>query len=62
MSVETKDVETQSETNVKQAVPFFMISSMEESLRFYLEGSSFVSRRVPVASSRPRLPLAAKRK
>jgi lactoylglutathione lyase len=31
-----------SETNVKQAVPFFGVSNMEESLRFYVEGLGFV--------------------
>jgi len=37
MSVEKKKV-----TNVKQAVPFFGVSNMEESLRFYVEGLGFV--------------------
>jgi len=27
--------------NVKQAVPFFHVSNMEESLRFYVDGLSF---------------------
>jgi lactoylglutathione lyase len=36
MSVENKTV-----TNVKQAVPFFGVSNMEESLRFYVEGLRF---------------------
>jgi lactoylglutathione lyase len=30
------------EVNVQQAVPFFMITSMEASLRFYVEGLGFV--------------------
>jgi catechol 2,3-dioxygenase-like lactoylglutathione lyase family enzyme len=29
------------ETNVKQAVPFFGVSDMEESLRFYVDGLGF---------------------
>jgi len=36
MSIEKKTV-----TNVKQAVPFFHVSNMEESLRFYVEGLGF---------------------
>lgn len=34
-------VEKQTQTNVKQAVPFFHVSNMEESLRFYVEGLGF---------------------
>jgi catechol 2,3-dioxygenase-like lactoylglutathione lyase family enzyme len=30
------------ESNVKQAVPFFRVSDMETSLRFYLDGLGFV--------------------
>jgi catechol 2,3-dioxygenase-like lactoylglutathione lyase family enzyme len=30
-----------SEANVKQAVPFFTVSDMEDSLRFYVEGLGF---------------------
>ncbi len=30
-----------SEPNVKQAVPFFMVTNMEASLRFYVEGLGF---------------------
>ena len=40
MSVETK-VETKTGTNVKQAVPFFGVANMEESLRFYVDGLGF---------------------
>jgi lactoylglutathione lyase len=29
-------------SNVKQAVPFFMVSNIEESLRFYVDGLAFV--------------------
>ncbi|MGB2591996.1 MAG: VOC family protein [Candidatus Acidiferrum sp.] len=36
MSEESKTV-----SNVKQAVPFFMVSDMEESLRFYADGLGF---------------------
>jgi catechol 2,3-dioxygenase-like lactoylglutathione lyase family enzyme len=31
-----------TEANVQQAVPFFRVSSMETSLRFYVDGLSFV--------------------
>ena len=31
-------LETRTAANVKQAVPFFRVSSMEQSLRFYIEG------------------------
>jgi len=34
-------VETKPQVNVKQAVPFFMVSSMEASLRYYVEGLGF---------------------
>jgi lactoylglutathione lyase len=34
--------ETKTKANVKQAVPFFGVSNMEESLRFYVEGLGFV--------------------
>jgi lactoylglutathione lyase len=34
-------VEKQTQTNVKQAVPFFHVSNMEESLRFYVDGLGF---------------------
>ena len=33
--------ETNAEHNVQQAVPFFMVSNMETSLRFYVEGVGF---------------------
>ncbi|MGA7382157.1 MAG: VOC family protein [Terriglobales bacterium] len=38
MNVETK---TDIKTNVKQAVPFFMVSDMQASLRFYVDGLGF---------------------
>ena len=34
-------VEKKTQTNVKQAVPFFHVSNMEESLRFYVDGLGF---------------------
>lgn len=34
-------VETVTSTNVKQAVPFFGVTNMESSLRFYVEGLGF---------------------
>jgi hypothetical protein len=37
----TMNLETKTETNVKQAVPFFGASNMEESLRYYIEGLGF---------------------
>lgn len=33
--------ETKAETNVKQAVPFFMVSNIEESVRYYVDGLGF---------------------
>jgi len=36
-----KEVSLMTEPNVQQAVPFFMVSSMEASLRFYVEGLGF---------------------
>jgi lactoylglutathione lyase len=33
--------ETRNQTNVKQAVPFFAVSNIEESLRFYVDGLGF---------------------
>ena len=33
--------ETNSDPNVKQAVPFFMVSNIEASLRFYVDGLGF---------------------
>jgi lactoylglutathione lyase len=33
--------EKKSDTNVQQAVPFFAVSNLEESLRFYLDGLGF---------------------
>src|SRR2546423_15194856 len=34
-------LETKTEANVKQAVPFFMVSNMEKSLHFYIDGLGF---------------------
>lgn len=33
--------ETKAEVNVKQAVPFFMVTDMQRSLKFYCEGLGF---------------------
>jgi lactoylglutathione lyase len=41
MSPETK-TETKAEVNVQQAVPFLMVTNMDASLRFYIEGLGFV--------------------
>ncbi len=38
-------VETVTSANVKQAVPFFGVSSMEASLRFYVDGLGFEMKR-----------------
>lgn len=35
------EIQTKTEVNVQQAVPFFMVSSMETSLRFYVDGLGF---------------------
>src|SRR5262245_15684807 len=35
------ETQTKIEANVQQAVPFFMVSSMEASLRFYVDGLGF---------------------
>ena len=35
------DTKTKTEANVQQAVPFFRVSSMETSLRFYVDGLGF---------------------
>ena len=40
MNVETK-TETKTATNVKQAVPFFRVTDMEKSVRFYVDGLGF---------------------
>jgi len=40
MDLATK-VETPTKTNVKQAVPFFRVANIEQSLRFYVDGLSF---------------------
>lgn len=43
MQLETPTItESPATTNVKQAVPFLMITSMEKSLRFYVDGLGFV--------------------
>ncbi|HLJ27765.1 MAG TPA: VOC family protein [Candidatus Angelobacter sp.] len=33
--------ETKTEVNVKQAVPFFLVANMEQSLRYYIDGLGF---------------------
>jgi lactoylglutathione lyase len=38
-------VETMTSANVKQAVPFFGVTNMEASLRFYVDGLGFKMRR-----------------
>jgi lactoylglutathione lyase len=35
------ELQTKTDANVQQAVPFFMVSSMETSLRFYVDGLGF---------------------
>ena len=41
VGVRNMSVEKKTQTNVKQAVPFFHVSNMEESLRFYVDGLGF---------------------
>jgi lactoylglutathione lyase len=45
MTLETQigkpEPETSTETNVKQAVPFFMVTNLEASLRYYVDGLGF---------------------
>ena len=41
MTPETK-TETKTEANVEQAIPFLMVTDMDASLRFYIEGLGFV--------------------
>ena len=38
-------IEIKVEANVQQAVPFFTVSSVEQSLRFYVDGLGFVMKR-----------------
>jgi lactoylglutathione lyase len=33
--------ESKVETNVKQAVPFFMVTNIERSVRYYVDGLGF---------------------
>jgi len=35
------NLETKTEPNVKQAVPFFSVSNIEESIRYYVDGLGF---------------------
>jgi lactoylglutathione lyase len=35
------NIETKPEGNVQQAVPFFMVSNIEESVRYYVDGLGF---------------------
>ena len=46
--------ETQSESNVKQAVPFFAVSNIEESVRYYVDGLGFEMRKKWIAEGRLR--------
>lgn len=42
MQLETRaETETSATANVQQSVPFFMVSNMETSIRFYVEGLGF---------------------
>src|SRR5512140_4034338 len=38
-------IKTKTEANVEQAVPFFRVSSMETSLRFYVDGLGFAMKK-----------------
>ncbi len=35
------NTETKTEVNVKQAVPFFLVANIEQSLRYYIDGLGF---------------------
>ena len=35
------NTETKTEANVQQAVPFFRVSNIEKSLRYYVDGLGF---------------------
>lgn len=50
--------ETMTSANVKQAVPFFGVTNMEASLRFYVDGLGFKMKRwwIPDAGSNHNLP------
>jgi catechol 2,3-dioxygenase-like lactoylglutathione lyase family enzyme len=39
------NTQTKTEVNVEQAVPFFAVSNMEQSLRFYMDGLGFQMKR-----------------
>ena len=39
------ETHTKTEVNVEQAVPFFMVSSIESSMRFYVDGLGFTMTR-----------------
>jgi lactoylglutathione lyase len=41
MTETAAQAETETATNVKQAVPFFMVSNIEASLRYYVDGLGF---------------------
>jgi lactoylglutathione lyase len=41
MNLETQLAETSAAVNVQQAVPFFLVSDMERSLHYYVEGLGF---------------------
>jgi catechol 2,3-dioxygenase-like lactoylglutathione lyase family enzyme len=41
MATQTKTEQTKIAVNVQQAVPFFMVTNMEASLRFYVDGLGF---------------------
>lgn len=41
MTVQTKTIQTKTAANVKQVVPFFRVSSIEQSVRYYVEGLGF---------------------
>jgi lactoylglutathione lyase len=41
MELETQSTEAPAAVNVQQAVPFFLVSNMERSLRYYVEGLGF---------------------
>jgi lactoylglutathione lyase len=41
------NVEAKTEANVPQVVPFFRVSNIEKSLRYYVDGLGFQMQNVP---------------
>ena len=48
------DLETKAEPNVQQAIPFFSVSNIEESVRYYVERLDFTMTRKWIVEGRLR--------